>query len=94
MNNENEPPARMQQQGCHGAKRAIKFAWPNADSALQKPRSARKKKCQEAAGRCAVNTHSFARPNDACVSLVMRFRLFKNGVAHVYDVYTIQGRVF
>ena len=28
MNNENEPPARMQQQDCHGAKQAIKFAWP------------------------------------------------------------------
>ena len=28
MNNENEPPARMQQQDCHGTKQAIKFAWP------------------------------------------------------------------
>ena len=28
MNNENELPARMQWQDCHGAKQAIKFAWP------------------------------------------------------------------
>lgn len=30
MNNENEPPARIQQQECRGAKQAIKFAWPNS----------------------------------------------------------------
>ena len=28
MNNENELPPRMQLQDCHGAKQAIKFAWP------------------------------------------------------------------
>ena len=28
MNNKNELPAHMQQQDCHGAKQATKFAWP------------------------------------------------------------------